>query len=338
MKNTKRFLVIAVMAIVVVSLCATMFMSCDQEQDISIYLVPDKAEYTVGVCQLVQHVALDAATQGFVDALTEEMEAAGKKVTVDVQNASGDPAICSTIANKFVSSKYDLIMANATPALQAAANATLTIPVLGTSITEYGTALGVKDFTGTLGNNISGTSDCAPLDKQADMIFELIPTAKKVGILYCSSEANSKYQVEQVEKFIKQNHKDVTIVKKSFSDTNDLASVVSSFVGAVDAVYIPTDNTCANNAASINAILEPARIPVIAGEEGIAKGCGVATLSISYYDLGKVTGHMAAQILLGKNVALMPIEYASSTTYEYVASRCTALGITVPDNYVAINE
>ena len=159
----------------------------------------DGQKFTVGICQLVQHAALDAATQGFEDALTA---AFGDNVTFDFQNAQGDSATCATIANGFVSSGVDLIMANATPALQAAQAATNTIPVLGTSVTEYGVALGLDNFSGTVGGNVSGTSDLAPLDQQADMIVEWMPDAKKVGLLYCSAEANSQYQVDEVQKYL----------------------------------------------------------------------------------------------------------------------------------------
>jgi len=331
MKNTKRFLVIAVMVILVVAVCSTMFMSCSKDTD-----------YTVGVCQLVQHPALDSATQGFVDALKEEIEAAGKTITIDVQNASGESTNCATIVNKFVSSSYDLIMANATPALTAAAQATKKIPVLGTSITDYATALNIDSsaWTGTVGGNISGTSDLAPIDKQAQMVLDLIPTATKVGILYCSSEPNSLYQANKFETEIKAKKSTITVEKYTFSDSNDLGAVLDRIAAAgLSALYIPTDNVCASNTGIINQKATAASLPIVAGEESIAKGCGVATLSISYYDLGKATGKMAADILLGKaNVSEMEIQYASATTYEYIASRCTALGITVPSDYVAIEE
>ena len=158
-----------------------------------------KDTYVVGICQLVQHDALDAATKGFQDALTEAL---GDKVEFEVQNASGDSVNCTTIINGFVSSKVDLIMANATTALTAAASATADIPILGTSITAYGVALDIDDFNGTVGGNVSGTSDLAPLDQQADMIVEWMPEVKKVGLLYCSAEANSQYQVDEVQKYL----------------------------------------------------------------------------------------------------------------------------------------
>ena len=291
----------------------------------------DGQKYTVGICQLVEHAALDAATQGFEDALTAQF---GENVTVDFQNAQNDSATCATIANGFVSAGVDLIMANATPALQAAQAATNSIPILGTSVTEYGVALGLSDFDGTVGGNVSGTSDLAPLDQQAQMIVEWMPDAKKVGLLYCSAEANSQYQVDEVQKYLEAAG--VTATQYSFSDSNDLASVCQKAVDENDAVYVPTDNTCAANTGIIDGICRPAKKPVFAGEEGICSGCGVATLSISYYDLGYTTGEMAAKILTGEaDISEMPIEY-TDVTKKYNKTICEDLGLTVPEGYEAI--
>ena len=319
MKKFKKFLAVASVAAMTLSLCA-----CGGKKDDT---------YTVGICQLVQHEALDAATKGFKDALVEEFGEDGIKF--DEQNAQGDPNTCSTIINGFVSSDVDLILANATPALQAAAAGTDTIPILGTSVTEYGVALEQSDFNGTVGRNISGTSDLAPLESQADMIKELFPDAKKVGLLYCSAEANSQYQVDTVKAALEKLG--YTCEYYSFSDSNDLSTVTTSAANASDVIYVPTDNTVAANTEIIKNICMPAKTPVVAGEEGICKGCGVATLSISYYDLGVATGKMAAKILKGESkIEEMPIEYAPQFTKEYDADRCEALGITVPDDYVAI--
>lgn len=288
--------------------------------------------YTVGICQLVQHDALDAATQGFKDALTEEL---GDAVTFDEQNAQNDTNTCATIINGFVSADVDLILANATAALQAAQAGTDTIPVLGTSVTEYGVALGIKDFDGLVGNNISGTSDLAPLDQQATMLQELFPDAKNVGLLYCSAEPNSQYQVDTVGAFLEDLG--YTCTMYSFSDSNDLSTVCQAAADASDVIYVPTDNTVANNTAIVQNICLPAGVPVIAGEEGICAGCGVATLSISYYDLGVATGKMAAKILTGESkVEEMPIEYAPQFTKKYNASNAEALNVTIPDDYIAI--
>lgn len=289
------------------------------------------ASYTVGVCQLVQHVALDAATQGFQDAITEEF---GDSVTFDVQNAQGDSNTCSTIINGLVSNNVDLILANATPALQAAQAGTDSIPVLGTSITDYATALAIDDFSGTVGGNISGTSDLAPLDGQAEMFKELLPDAKKIGMIYCSAEANSQYQVDTIKGYLE--GMGYTCDYYAFSDSNDISTIVTKASQECDALYIPTDNTAASNTEIINNICEPAGIPIIAGEEGICKGCGIATLSIDYYDLGYATGQMGVKVLQGEDISTMAIEYAPNFTKEYMADRCEKLGITVPEDYVAI--
>ena len=266
--------------------------------------------YKVGVVQLVQHEALDAATKGFTDALKEAL---GDKVEVVEKNASGDSNNCSPIVNGFISDKVDLIMANATPALQAAASATSTIPILGTSVTDYATALEIADWTGTVGGNISGTSDLAPLDKQAAMLQELFPNAKKVGMLFCSSEPNSKYQVDEVTKLL--SAAGITCTEYTFTDSNDVSSVTQKACDDSDVLYIPTDNTAASNTEAIANVVLAAGTPVIAGEAGICKGCGVATLSIDYYELGKITGQMAAKILTGEaDISTMPVEFAPTAT------------------------
>lgn len=288
--------------------------------------------YTVGICQLVQHEALDAATQGFKDALTAKL---GDAVKFDEQNASGDSANCATIVNGFVSNDVDLILANATAPLQAAAQATATIPVLGTSVTDYATALDISDWTGTVGNNISGTSDLAPLDQQAAMIQELFPDAKNVGLLYCSAEPNSVYQCDVMEGYLADMG--FTVSRFAFTDTNDVTSVAQTAADASDVIYIPTDNTAASNTEAIANVLLPAKVPAVTGEEGICSGCGVATLSISYYDLGYATGEMAAKILTeGADVSAMPVQYAPNVTKKYNAANCEALGLTIPDDYTAI--
>lgn len=293
----------------------------------------DGKVYNIGICQLVQHEALDAATQGFQDALTKLL--GEENVKFDLQNASGDSATCATIVNQFVSSDVDLILANATAPLQAAAAATNEIPILGTSVTDYATALSIDDWTGVTGTNISGTSDLAPLDQQADMLHELFPDAKNVGILYCSAETNSSYQSNTIQKYLKDYGYECT--EYTFADSNDIASVVNNAVAASDVLYIPTDNTAASNTTIIQNICQPAGIPIIAGEEGICSGCGVATLSISYYDLGYKTGEMAYEILVnGADVSQTAVEFAPNVTKKYNAANCEALGITVPDDYVAI--
>lgn len=292
-------------------------------------------KYKVGIVQLVEHPALDAATEGFKQAIIDELGA--DAVTFDYQNAQNDANTCSTIVNQFVSNKVDLIMANATPALQAAAAATAEIPILGTSVTEYGVALELKNFNGTVGGNISGTSDLAPLDKQAAMITEWFPNAKTVGLLYCSKEANSQYQVDVVKAELEK--KDLTATLYPFTDSNDLAQICTTAADNCDVIYVPTDNTVAENTGIIDNICSPKKVPVIAGEEGICKGCGVATLSISYYDLGYATGKMAVKVLKGEaDISTMAIGYAETQTPKYNKAICDALGITPLDGYVAIEN
>lgn len=286
---------------------------------------------TIGICQLVQHAALDQATQGFKDALSEKMP----DVEFDEQNASGDAVNCATITNTFAANGVDLIMANATPALQAAVAATGDIPILATSITEYGVALDIDNFSGVTGINVSGTSDLAPLDEQAAMVKELFPDAKKVGLLYCSAEANSIYQVKVVGEEL--NKLGFETEEFAFTDSNDVASVSALAAQESDVIYIPTDNTAAAYTETIANEVIPAKVPVIAGEEGICAGCGVATLTISYYDIGYATGLMAYEILAnGADVSQMPIEYAPQFVKKYNAANVEALGLTIPEDYVAI--
>lgn len=322
----KKLISLVLAAVMALSLVACGSGSKDKDTDTG-----DKT-YKVGVVQLVQHEALDAATKGFTDALKEAL---GDKVEVEVKNASGDSNNCSTIVNGFISDKVDLIMANATPALQAAASATSTIPILGTSVTDYATALEIADWTGTVGGNISGTSDLAPLDKQAAMLQELFPNAKKVGMLFCSSEPNSKYQVDEVTKLL--SAAGITCTEYTFTDSNDVSSVTQKACDDSDVLYIPTDNTAASNTEAIANVVLAAGTPVIAGEAGICRGCGVATLSIDYYELGKITGQMAAKILTGEaDISTMPVEFAPTATKQANMANCEKLGITVPADYTAL--
>ncbi len=295
-------------------------------------LAGEAQTFTVGICQYVQHEALDEATQGFKDALTEKL---GDRVVFDEQNAQGDSALCATIINSFISSGEDLILANATTALQAAATATADIPILGTSVTEYGAALQLDDFDGTTGRNISGTSDLAPLDVQAAVIKELFPDAETAGLLYCSAEPNSQYQIDVVQNEL--TNLGYTCRLYTFADSYDISSVTMTAASECDVLYIPTDNMAASNAELIANICIPDGVPVIAGEENTCRLCGVATFSINYYDLGYTTGTMAVQILEdGADISSMPIGYASVFTKKYNPQICEALNITVPDDYVAL--
>lgn len=291
--------------------------------------------YKIGICQQLEHEALDQATQGFEDACEEKF---GKdNVTFDLQNGQGEQANCATITNSFVADNVDLILANATTALQCAAAATDSIPILGTSITDYATALDISDWSGSTGMNISGTSDLAPIDQQEDMLVELVPDVKTVGILYCSAEPNSAYQAKLFEDALKEDG--IEYKEYTAADSNEIQSVTTSAISECDALYIPTDNTMASNTEIINNICLPAKVPVVAGEQGICAGCGIATLSISYYDIGYKAGEMAYDILEnGKDISTMEIETAPNVTKMYNPTICEELGIEVPDEYVAIEQ
>ena len=294
---------------------------------------PADAQYVVGICQQMTHDALDAATQGFKDALSDILGEGA--VEYSEGNAGGEQPNCVTIIDGLVSENVDLILANATWPLQAAYSATSEIPVLGTSVTDYATALNIDEWTGTVGGNISGTSDLAPLDQQAAMIQELFPEASNVGLLYCSGEPNSVYQIETIKGYLEDMG--YTCEAYAFTDVNDLSSVTQTACDNSDVIYIPTDNTAAGNTETIANVGLAAGVPVVAGESGICSGCGVATLSIDYYELGYTTGEMAAQILKGEaDISTMPIEYAPTVTKMYNAANCEALGITIPEGYTAI--
>ena len=288
--------------------------------------------YVIGICQIAPHNALDAATNGFKAALTE---AFGDKVTFKDGNAGGDFNNCGTIVDGFVAEGVDLILANATGPLQAAKAATATIPILGTSVTDYATALNIANWTGTVGGNVSGTSDLAPLDQQAAMVKELFPDAKTVGLLFCSAEPNSVYQVEQMKAYLEDMG--YTCAEFAFTDVNDLASVTQTACDGSDVIYIPTDNTAANNTETIANVVIPAGVPVVTGEANTCAGCGVASLSIDYYDLGYTTGKMAAEILQGNaDISTMAVKFAPEVTKMYNAANCAALGVTIPDGYQVI--
>ena len=325
MKKMTKFAAVALAALMAVSVTA-----CGKSGGTK----TDKGDgtYTVGICQLVEHPALDAATKGFKEALQEKL---GDKVKFEEKNAQNDTETCATIVNGFVSSDVDLILANATPALQAAVAATSSIPILGTSVTEYGVALDIKDFSGKTGINVSGTSDLAPLAEQAAMIKELFPDAKKVALLYCSAEANSLYQVKVVSEEL--DKLGIESKQFAFADSNDISNVTQTAADYADVLYVPTDNTVAENTSAVYNICMPAKVPVIAGEEGICKGCGVASLSISYYDLGYATGKMAYEILAnGADDSKMDIQYAPQFTKKYNEAIWKELGVTIPEGYEAV--
>lgn len=321
-KSVKRILALGMSAVLV----GSVFAGCSAQN----------SKYSIGILQAVQHDALDQATQGFQDAVVEAL--GEENVEIDVQNAGGDSATCATIANQFVADGVDLIMANATSALQAAMAATADIPIVATSITDYATALEIDQsaWTGLTGINVTGTSDLAPLEEQAAMIQELCPDAQTVGIMYCSAEPNSQYQASVITESL--TGMGYQVREYTVADTNEIATVATTACQEVDVIYIPTDNTIASATSAVDQVAAPAGIPIIAGEEGICKGCGVATLSISYYDIGYRAGQMAVEILQnGSDPATMEIDYATDLTKKYVADRADALGITIPADYEAID-
>lgn len=312
-----------------IALCLPVIAGCDTTNSDG-----KKDKYVIGICQLTAHPALDEATEAFMKEMKSQL--GEDKVEFLLQNAGGEGTVCNTIVNDFVSKKVDLIMANGTGALQAAYNATETIPILGTSITEYSVALDLKNFNGTVGNNVSGTSDLAPLTEQAQMIIDLLPEAKKVGLLYCSAEPNSAYQVKVVKEYLE--GKGLTVKDFAFSASADVSTVAAAAAAESDVVYIPTDNTAATCAETINSVILPTKTPVFAGEEGICKGCGFATLSISYAGIGEITAKMAAEILRdGKDITKMPIAYDENPVKKYNESICNELGIAAPEGYEKIS-
>lgn len=313
----------AILCMAIIIACCVCFAGCG-----------DDGKYTIGICQLVTHDALDAATNGFKEAV---IAALGEENVEFIEvNAANNPDTCVTAVNDFVSKKVDLIMANATPALQAAYNATEEIPILGTSVTEYGVALGIENFSGTVGGNVSGTSDLAPLTEQAQMIIDLVPDAQTVGMLSCSSEANSAYQVKVVKEYLED--KGITVKEYTFAGSEDVAAVAEAAASACDALYIPTDNTAASCTETINGVVSPKKVPIIAGEAGICSGCGIATLSISYEELGKTTGEMAVKILTGESdISVMEIQYDTKPVKKYNSTLCEELGIAIPEGYEALS-
>ena len=289
----------------------------------------DPDGYTIGICEQMEHVSLSEATQGFMDGLTELLGA--DKVVFREQNAGGEQTNCTTIMNGFLAEGVDLILANATWPLQAAASATADTPILGTSVTDYAVALGLDEFDGTVGGNISGTSDLVDLEAQAAIISELFPDAGTVGLLYCSGEPNSVYQIETVRGYLEPLGYACEIF--AFTDVNDLASVTQAACDASDVIYIPTDNTVATNVESVANVVLPAGVPIVGGDPGICSGCGVATIATDYYELGRLTAEMAAQVLTGEaDISSMPVQYGAMEKI-YDPENCELLGISIPEGY-----
>ena len=317
----KKIIAIALAVLMLVSLTA-----CNETAQ-------DDGKYVIGICQLMTHPSLDDATNGFKDAVIAAL--GEENVEFRDQDAGGEYTNCGTIVDGFVAENVDLILANATAPLQAAASATADIPILGTSVTDYATALNISDWTGTVGGNISGTTDLAPLDKQAAVIQELFPDAENVGLLYCSAEPNSVYQINLVEGYL--TEMGYTCTEYSFADVNELSAVCQTACDGSDVIYIPTDNTCATYTETIANVVLPAGVPVVASESSTCAAAGVATLAISYYDLGYATGEMAVKILTGEaDISTMAVQSAGEAVKKYNPTNCELLGVTIPEGYESV--
>ena len=329
MKNTLS----AVMAMI---LAAGALASCAKQEEsnptpaVSAASSPEAEQtvYKLGVIQLVEHDALDASYKGFIDALKAEGFEDGKNLKIDYHNAQGEQANCNTIASKLVNDRNDLILAIATPAAQAVANATQDIPILVTAVTDPADAKLVASNEAP-GGNVSGTSDLTPIKEQIDLLHQLLPQAKKVGIIYNSSETNSQFQAKLAREAA--TALGIEAIDYTISSSNELQQVVESAIGKVDALYAPTDNMVAAGISTITMVATPAKLPVIAGEEALIPKGALATYGINYYNLGKQTGLQAAKILRGEaEPATMPIEYLSDLSLSINTTAAKACGITIP--------
>ena len=277
--------------------------------------------YQIGVLQLVQHAALDAANEGFIAAL----DASGIKYEIDQQNAAGDSSTCVTVADKFVNDKKDLIYTIATPAAQAVAGATSDIPVVGCAITDY-VAAGLADSNDAPGGNITGASDMNPIAAQLDLLLQLVPDAKTVGVFYSADEDNSVLQADLFT--LSAQGKGLTVEKFTISNSNEIQTVVQSMEGKVDACWVPTDNKLAAGMATVAMVANEIKLPVICGESNMVTAGGLATYGLDYYELGYMAGEMAVEILTkGAKPAEMPIQFLPADKCELTVNEETAAKI-----------
>ena len=324
MKRTIAFLLAGVIALSTTA-CASGSSTSTASQAAS---GADQKKFKIGIVQLVEHPALDAAYKGFVDGLAKAGYVDGKNITLEYENAQGEQANCQTIASKLVNDKSDLILAIATPAAQAVANTTKDIPILVTAVTDPADAKLVASNTAP-GGNVSGTSDLTPVDEQMKLLKQILPNAKKVAMLYCSSEANSKFQVEIAKKSAAALG--LETVDATVSNSNEIQQVTQSLVGKVDAIYAPTDNMIAAGMATVSMVAQPAKLPIIVGESGMVKNGGLATYGINYYNLGLLTAQQAVKILKdGAKPATMPIEYSKNCDLTLNKEAAAKIGITFP--------
>ncbi len=330
MKRAVAFLLAGIMAIsaTACSSTGTTTASSQSSGSASAASAAEQKKFKIGVVQLVEHPALDAAYKGFVDGLKEAGYVDGQNIALDYQNAQGEQANCQTIATKLVNDKSDLILAIATPAAQAVANATKDIPILVTAVTDPADAKLVKSNTAP-GGNVSGTSDLTPVDDQIKLIKQLLPDAKKIGLLYCSSESNSKFQIEIAKKSAAALG--LETVEATVSNSNEIQQVTQSLVGKVQAIYAPTDNMIAAGMTTVSMVTQQAKIPVVVGESGMVDKGGIATYGINYYDLGLITAKQAVKILKdGAKPADMPIEYSKDNALTLNKDVAAKIGITIP--------
>jgi len=314
------------------ALCSALaFMSCNEKKTETATTTTESTatkQLKIGIVQLIEHPALDANYKGFVDGLAAAGFVDGQNIKIDYQNAQGEQANCVTIANKLVNDKDDLIFAIATPAAQAVANLTKEIPILVSSVTDPETAKLVKSNK-LPGTNVSGTSDLTPVAAQIQLLKKIVPNAKTVGLMFCSSEANSIFQTDLAKEACKANG--LEFIEGSVSNSNEIQQVTQSLVGKVDAIYIPTDNMLAAGMANVAMVANTAKIPVICGEDGMVQSGGLATYGIDYYELGKQTALMAVEILKnGKNPKDMPIQYLEKCTLSVNEKTAKAIGVTLP--------
>ncbi|HMM32376.1 MAG TPA: ABC transporter substrate-binding protein [Clostridia bacterium] len=284
---------------------------------------------TIGILQYVTHDALDAAREGFVQALADNGFVEGQNVTFDVQNAQADSSNLSTMSNRFVNNKVDLVLAIATPAAQSIASLTTEIPILFTAVTDPVGARLVES-TQAPGGNITGTNDMNPIAEQLDLLVKLAPTAKTVGLLYTSSEDNSVIQAEIVK--AEAAKRGLAVVEQTVTNANDVQQAAQSLVGKCDAIYIPTDNTLASAMPTVGAVAEEANIPVVCGESNMVLAGGLATLGINYYNLGYQTGEMAVRVLNGESTATIPVESLQKFDFTINGTVAAAIGLTIPND------
>ncbi len=318
-----------VIALLLTGVIALSTAACSAENNKADNKPSDKKNFKIGIVQLVEHPALDSAYKGFIDGLAKAGFENGKNITVDYQNAQGEQANCQTIANKLANDKPDLILAIATPAAQAVANVTKDIPILVTAVTDPASAKLVASNEKP-GRNVTGTSDLTPVEEQMKLLKQILPDAKKVGMLYCSSEANSKYQVDIAKKSAAALG--IEPVEATVSNSNEIQQVTQSLVGKVDAIYAPTDNMISAGLVTVSMTAQSAKIPIIVGESAMIKKGGLATYGINYYDLGLLTANQAVRILKGEaKPDDMPIEYSKNCELEINKEVAQKLGITFPD-------